>query len=161
MSKTLMMAAGDLVKQSTGRMAEVSGIHKSAQDIAETYLTNYDPLDPSWHPTGSEFYKVQENVYAYSDIGIEVTIRQMADGALQRLIEAQQNDAYVDDEELIVEIRYINVWKVGPLSWAFYSRCITDSDEQVDTSFDVDLSQQLPPGVETAGLVAPGTGTPL
>lgn len=161
MSVTLKMAAGDLVKQSSGRMQEVSGLEKGSQDIAETFLDNYDPADPPWHATGSEFFLIDENVFAYSDIGTETMIHQMAESSLERLIEAQQEDPEVDDDELIAEVKSINVWKIGDLSWAFYSVCVTDSDEDVETGFDIDLSQQLPAAIEAAGQEIPGIGTPL
>lgn len=161
MSRTLKMGAGDLVKASSGRLEEVEGLEKCSQDVAETYLINHDPFDPPWHVTGSEFYLINTETFAYSESGIEGMVRDMADGALQRLMEAQQEDPYVDDEELISEIRTINVWKVGQLSWAFYSVLRTDSDEEVETGFDIDLSQQLPAGIETVGLSVPGDGTPL
>lgn len=161
MSVTLKMAAGDLVKSPAGRMVDVSGLEKSNQDAAETLLTNHDPFDPPWHPTGSEFYLIKNDVYAYNALGISSMIEQMVDGALQRLIEAQQEDPYVDDEELIDEIRSISVWQIGDLSWAFYAMCVTDSDELVYAEFDIDLSQQLPATIEAAGDTVPGTGTPL
>ncbi len=161
MSITIKMGAGDLVKAPSGRFVEVSGLEKCAQDIAETYLNNYDPFDVPWYPTGSEFYLINANVYAYNEMGLSSMIQEMADSALARLMEAQQDDAYVDDEELIAEIRSIDVWQIGDLSWAFHSLCYTDSDEEVETGFDIDLSQQLSAGVETAGLAVPGEGTPL
>ena len=161
MSTTLKMAAGDIVKTPAGRLQEVMGLEKSAQDIAEAYLNNYDPLDPPWHPTGSEFYLIDENVYAYNMIGIASMVERMAGEALERLISSQQDDAAVDDEELIAEVRSINVWQVGALSWAFYSVCVTDSEENIDTGFDIDLSQQLPAAIQSAGLSTPGTGTKL
>ena len=161
MSITMKMAGGDFVKASTGRLVEVSGLEKSAQDIAETYLTNFDPFDPPWHPTGSEFYLIDDNVYAYNQMGIQSMIHQMADSSLRRLMDAQQDDPEVDDEEYIEEIVSIDVWQIGDLSWAFYSICQTDSDEEVETGFDIDLSQQLPASIEATGTEVPGTGTPL
>ena len=161
MSITIKMGGGDLVKAPSGRFVEVSGLEKCSQDIAETYLNNFDPFDTPWYPTGSEFYLINADVYAYNELGIASMVRQMADAALMRLMETQQDDPYVDDEELITEIRSIDVWKIGDLSWAFHSLCYTDSDEEVETGFDIDLSQQLPAGVETAGLAVPGIGTPL
>jgi len=155
------MGAGDLVKAASGSLGEVDQLEKCAQDVAETYLTNYDPFDPPWHATGSEFYLIDNNVFAYNAMGIEAMVRDMADGALRRLMDAQLEDAYADDEERIVEIKSINVWKVGQLSWAFYSVLVTDSDENVETGFDIDLTQQLPAGIETAGALVPGIGTPL
>ena len=161
MSVTLKMAGGDLVVAATGRFVEVSKLEKSAQDIAETYLTNYDPFDPPWHATGSEFYLIDENVYAYNQVGISTMVHQMADSALSRLMDAQQDDPEVDDEEYISEILSIHVWKIGDLSWAFYSICQTDSNEEVETGFDIDLSQQLPASIDAAGTSVPGIGTPL
>ncbi|KKN52883.1 hypothetical protein LCGC14_0607890 [marine sediment metagenome] len=161
MSVTIKMAGGDFVKASTGRLVEASGLEKAAQDIAETYLTNYDPFDPPWHPTGSEFYLIDGNVFAYNKAGISTMVHQMADSSLRRLMDAQQDDPEVDDEEYIADITSINVWQIGDLSWAFYSVCQTDSDEEVETGFDIDLSQQLPAGIEASGNAVPGTGTPL
>lgn len=161
MSITFKMAGGDLVKSSNGRLLDVRGLEKSAQDIAETYLTNFDPADPPWHPTGSEFYMIDENVYAYNQMGVSSMIRQMADSSLRRLMDVQQDDPEVDDEEYIEEILSINVWQIGDLSWAFYSICQTDSDEKVETGFDIDLSQQLPAGIDAVGSAVPGVGTPL
>lgn len=161
MSVTIKMAAGDMVKASSGRMVSVSGLEKGSQDIAETFLNNYDPADPPAHPTGSEFFTLVGSVASGGDIGVSTTIQQMADSALQRLMDAQQDDPTVDDEELIAEIVSINVWRFGDMSWAFYSMCLTDSEEEVETGFDIDLSHQLPAGIETVGLAVPGVGTPL
>lgn len=161
MSVTLKMAAGDLVLTSAGRFQSISGLEKATQDVAETYLTNYDPDDPPWHSTGSEFFLIDENTYAYNTIGIRAIIERMAHDALERLMDAQQDDPEVDDEELIEEISFLNVWQIGALSWAFYSHCTTSSEEKVETGFDMDLSQQLPAAVKTAGLEVPGIGTKL
>jgi len=161
MSATLKMAGGDLVLGPNGRFQEAEGLEKSAQDIAETYLTNFDPFDPPWHATGSEFFLIDDNVYAYNQIGISTMIQQMADSALGRLMDAQQDDPEIDDEEFIAEILSIHVWQIGDLSWAFYSICQTDSDEDVETGFDIDLSQQLPAGIDAVGGAVPGIGTPL
>lgn len=161
MSTTLKMAAGDLVLLSTGQFQSVSGIEKATQDVGETLLNNYDPLDPPYHPTGSEFYMIDQNVYAYNAMGIENMIHAMADSALQRLMDEQADDPYVDDDELITEIRSINVWSIGDLSYAFYAACVTDSDENVNLGFDIDLSQQLPAAIEAAGTAAIGRGVPL
>ncbi len=161
MSVTLKMAAGDLVLMSNGQFQQASGLEKSNQDLAEALLNNYDPLDPPWYPTGSEFYVIDDNVYAYNQMGMETVIRSMAESAIERLMEAQADDPYVDDEELIVETKSVDVWAVGDLSFAFYAACVTDSDENVDVSFDIDLSHQLPSEIETSGGGTPGTGTPL
>ncbi len=155
------MGGGDLVKASTGRLEEVSGLEKCSQDIAETYLINYDPMDPAWHETGSEFYRIASNVFAYNESGISSMIHQMADSALRRLMDAQQDDPMIDDAEFIEDIIGIHVWQIGDLSWAFYSICRTDSDEEVETGFDIDLSQQLPAAIEASGTSVPGVGTPL
>lgn len=155
------MGGGDLVKASTGRLEEVAGLEKCNQDTAETYLINFDPFDPPWHPTGSEFYLIDGNVFAYNQSGISSMIDQMADSALRRLMDAQQEDPEVDDEEFIEDIVGIHVWQIGDLSWAFYSLCQTDSDEDVEVGFDIDLSQQLPASIDAVGLSVPGVGTPL
>lgn len=161
MSVTLKMAAGDILVDAAGQVGTVYGIEKCNQDIAETLLDNYDPFDPPWYTTGSEFYLIDQQIYAYSQIGIRTTIIDMASGAMERLKQAQEDDPYVDDEELISEIRTINVWQIGELSWAFYVLAITDSDDPVDLGFDIDLTQQLPVGVEAIGDIVPGIGTPL
>ena len=161
MSVTFKMAGGDLVLSPQGRLEEVEGLEKCLQDTAETYLNNFDPFDPPWHSTGSEFYQIDGNVYAYNQMGIQSMIQQMAESSLSRLMDAQQDDPEVDDEEYISDILSINVWQIGDLSWAFYSICQTDSDEQVETGFDIDLSQQLPASVDASGTSVPGVGTPL
>lgn len=161
MSITLKMAAGDLVLTPAGRFQSISGLEKCAQDIGEAYLNNYAPADPPWHPTGSEFYEIDENTYAYNTIGIKAIIERMAYDALERLMEMQQEDPEVDDAELIDEITSVQVWQIGALSWAFHSVCVTDSYENVETGFDIDLSHQMPASIETAGLEVPGVGTKL
>lgn len=161
MSSTLKMAAGDLVLLSTGQFQEISGIEKATQDVAETLLNNYDPFDPPWHPTGSEFYVIDSNVYAYNAMGMESMIHAMADASIQRLMDQQADDPYVDDDERIVQIKAINVWSIGDLSYAFYAACTTDSEEDLDLGFDMDLSQQLPAAIEAAGTAVIGRGVPL
>jgi len=157
MSITLRMVNGDISILPSGSAETVMGIEKCAQDIAESLLNTYDPLEPDYY-NGSEFWRLFEDPGHFDVIGIESTIETMAEEAIQRLMELQENDQFVDDDELIDYIEYIRVWKIGPMSWAFHAHVVTDSDERANVGFDIDLDQQLPPTIEPAGIGLPGGG---
>jgi hypothetical protein len=131
MSETIKMANGDIVLDSAGRTIVIDGPEKCAQDIAESLLNNYDPQDPPYH-NGSELYKLDEMTTTLASFGIPSTIESMVHDAIARLMDLQAQDAAITDEELISEIRYIRVWQIGQLSWAFYAKCITNSYEKID-----------------------------
>ena len=156
------MAGGDMVVESSGRFVTATELQKADQDIKETFQNNFDPFDPPWYPTGSEFFKLDTEPLPTNDLAIESRIHNMAFDSLNRLIDAQQDDSSVDDAELIAEVESIDVWKIGDMSWAFYSKCVTDSDEFVETNFEYEFeSDGLPAGVVPTGNHIVGEGTPL
>lgn len=157
MSITLRMVNGDISILPSGAAETVMGLEKCAQDIAESLLNQYDPFDPPYH-NGSEFWRLFEAPEDYDILGIEGTIETMAEEAIERLMELQENDQFIDDDELIDVIEYIRVWKIGPMSWAFHAHIVTDSDERADVGFDIDLDHQLPPTISPAGVDLPGRG---
>lgn len=153
------MMDGDLFMDRAGQSVTVEGIEKCAQDMAEALLNNYDPEDPPPY-NGSELYTIDGMVpEAPSDLGISSMIERMATDAIERLMDFQQNDPYVDDDELIDEIRDMRVWKIGELSWAFHAFCITESDEPAEVGFDISLDQQLPGTIIAEGFPVLGEGT--
>lgn len=160
MSVTMKMANGDLVLDSAGRVVVIDGLEKAAQDMAESYLNNYDPEDPPYH-NGCELYKLDDQTTTLDSFGIPSVIEAMIHDATVRLMDLQAQDPTITDEELIAEILFIRVWQVGLLSWAFYARCQTNSNEKANVSFTIDLLNQLPDGVAQLGDSFPGTGTPI
>jgi hypothetical protein len=163
MSITIKMAAGDMVLLPQGQFQEIEGLEKSTQDLGEGLLNNYDPHDPPWYVTGSELYQIDRDTVSYNLAGIPALIQEMVSDAVYRLMEVQQEDPYVDDDELIVDMRSNNVWPASStgMSWAFYVACITDSDQLVDYGFTTDLSQQFPAELEAVGLSALGLGVSI
>jgi hypothetical protein len=147
---------GDLLLDGAGRLVECQGIEKAAQDMLESFLNNRDPTAPDWY-NGSEFYRIDKLVAAASGMGVDVTIEQFARDAIQRLMELQENDPYVDSDELIAEIQILRALAMGNLTWAFFAKCITESLEPATVGFDVTTSQRTPnlqgsgyqPGVRT------------
>jgi hypothetical protein len=74
-------------------------------------------------------------------------------------MDLQQNDPYVDDDELIDEIREVRVWKIGDLSWAFHALSIVASEEPAEVGFDISLDQQGLGPVDYAGFPLLGDGS--
>lgn len=161
MSTTLKMSNGDLAVDGAGRTVDIRGIEKSAQDMAEAFLNNYDSHNP-YYFNGSEFWRLDTMTFPKGGATASTTIETMARDAIKRLQELQEDDPYVDDDELIAEIRVLRAQPIGQLSYAFYCLAITDSNDPAAVGFDIDLLQQLPAGIaQTGGRSAPGTGTPL
>ena len=155
------MGGGDILLNSTGRPEEVDGLDKVTQDVAETLINEYDSGDPPWYPTGAEFFRLLGRTYAYNSDEIANSIETMAYEAVERLVVTQEEDPYVDDAELIADVRSIRAFSVGDLSWAFYVYLVTDSDEQIKSGGEIDLSQQLPSSLSPDGDHITGIGTPL
>lgn len=156
MSVTFKMDGGDFLLDGAGRLVECQGIEKSAQDILESLLNNRDPTAPDWY-NGSELYRIDKLVASANGMGVDVTIEQYCRDSIQRLMELQENDPYVDNDELIAEIQVLRALAIGNLTWAFFMKCITESQEPATVGFDVTAHQQLPnlqgsgyqPGVRT------------
>jgi len=161
MSVTFKMDNGDLLLDAAGRLATCQGLEKSAQDIGETLLNNYDPSDPS-HYIGSELYKLDRMTFSAGGMDAIMTIEVFTRDAVKRLMEMQENDTEVDDDELISEIEYLQVRKIGSMSYAFYLKCITDSNLAAEVNFDINMKQQLPGAVANPpASFTPGTGSYL
>ncbi len=143
MSFTLKCDNGDLMVSAAGGYVVISGLEKVAQDIAESLLNNKDP-DLETYYNGSELYRIGENTTLLDTIGVEEWVHTMVMESIDRLIDSQDEDAYVDEEESIDTIRELTVEKVGYLSWQFMLRVITESDQNIPMNFDITLSQQLP-----------------
>lgn len=160
MSLSWKMTAGDLTLDGAGRLVEVQGIEKSVQDLLESLLNNYDPDDPDWF-NGSEFYKLDSLVVPLDDVGVDTLIEYYARSATQRLMELQENDPYVDEDELISEIQAIVAQPLGDLTWGFFMRCLTESLQPATVGFDVQPMQRLPSNLQVIqpGVYSPGGGT--
>jgi len=161
MSKTLKMAGGDILMDSTGRPVEIVGLEKVTQDVAETLLNEYDSGDPPWYPTGAEFHRLVGSPSTYSAGDISTQIETMVYDAIERVIISQEEDPYVDDDEMIYDIVTLRAFPVGDLSWAFYVSLLTESEEQVKSEATLDLSQQLPQSLSPDGDHITGIGVPL
>ena len=144
MSYTIKCDDGDLIMDSAGRYVVVYGQEKVAQDIAESLLNNYDPEFPTYY-NGSELYRVDATPMLIATIGAEDFIRSAVESAIERLQDLQDEDDYVDEEEKIDHIAQLTVDKVGPMSYTFYLRVVTESEDDIPLpSYTVSLSQQLP-----------------
>lgn len=143
MSYTLKCDDGDLMLTTVGGYAVISGLEKVAQDIAESLLNNSDP-DLEMYYNGSELYRIGEQPAMLHTIGVEEWIHTAVMESLDRLIDSQDEDSFVDEEESIDEIKELTVEQVGTLSWRFMLRVLTESDQNVPMNFDITLSQQLP-----------------
>ena len=148
MSVTLKMANGDLYVDAAGRYIAIEGIEKCAQDIAESLLNNRDPDFPEWF-NGSELYRLTNGEYlrTMSYMQPEELIHTYVEEAVDRLVELQDFDAYVDEDESIVEIALLDVRSIGNLTYAFFLVCLTDSQEPVRVGFTIDLKQQIPAAI--------------
>jgi len=153
MSVTIMVADGDLAVSVAGRFVYINGIQKCAQDIAESLLNNWDPIEESWY-NGSELYAIDEDPSTLTTLTVEERIRSAVDESIERLRDLQDEDDYVDDDELIDEVRELWASKLGNFTYGFYLRVITSSYEEVPMGFTVSLGQQLPPGLDELDLQA-------
>ena len=99
------------------------------------------------HYNGSELYLLVANPTTHLDIFIEEQIKYAIQDAIDRLIDLQDQDPYIDDDEKLEEIRHLRVKKVGDFTYSFYFLAVTVSDEQVERSFAIELSQQMPDNV--------------
>jgi hypothetical protein len=147
-SVTLKLSYGDWVLLSDGTLQTAEGAEKCAQDIGEGYKNNRDPKDPSWY-NGSELYRLDANpvLYANSGLTAELLIRKMLEESLLRLMSLQQDDAYCDDAERISYLKTLSVLRVGASSYAFYSVTITDTDEEIQQNYSMNLLPQPPAGM--------------
>jgi hypothetical protein len=161
MSTTIKMSGGDIYIERTGRPAIIDKINKASQDVAETFLNEFDIEDPPWYITGAEFWGLIGSLYPFNSNEVSHTIEVMVQDALDRLISAQEDDPYVDDEELIADIQAIWVEPVGQLSWSFYSKLVTDSDEEITSGATIDLGQQLPNSLGPDKNNIIGVGVPM
>jgi hypothetical protein len=159
MSTTLKMDNGDLLLSASGRFVECSGVEKCAQDMAEVLLNNYDSENPGYF-IGSELYKLDGMTFSLGGIDANMMIETFVRDAIKRLMEAQENDPSVENAELIDEIRTLRAQKIGMMSHVFFLKCVTNSDMHVETTYSINLNQQLPGSVATTGAgFTPGTGT--
>jgi len=143
MSYTLKCDDGDLIVNAAGGYSVIFGLEKVAQDIAESLLNNTDP-DAETYYNGSELYQIGDQTTILSTIGVEEWVHTMVMESMERLMDNQDEDDYIDEEESIDTIRELTVEKVGFLSWRFMLRVITESAQNVPMNFDIALSQQLP-----------------
>lgn len=163
MSYTIKCDDGDLIMDAAGRYVVVYGLEKVAQDIAESLLNNYDPEFTTYY-NGSQLYMADANPMLVSTIGAEEFIRSAVEDAISRLQDLQDEDDYIDDTEKIDHISQLTVDQVGPMSYTFYLRVITASEDDLPLDpFTISLAQQLPDSLSKAqGFFAPSgqdTGT--
>jgi hypothetical protein len=160
LSITWQVSNGDIVLDGAGRLVEVQGIEKCTQDLLEALLNQYDAQDPDWY-NGSELHRLDSMVVPLDSIGVDTLIEQYARTATQRLMEQQENDPYVDEDELIAEIQTLVAQPLGNLTWSFFERVLTDSQLPATVGFDLETNQQLPSNFQVSqpGVFNPGGGT--
>lgn len=159
MSTTFKMHNGDLLLDATGTFATCAGIEKCSQDIAETLMNNFSPLDESYY-IGSELYKLDFMTFSAGGMDAIMTIETFARDAVKRLMAMQENDQEVETDELLVEIQFLRAQKIGSLSYGFFMRCLTESELPAEVGFDISLRQQLPNSIaNSASSFVPGTGS--
>lgn len=143
MSITLKCDNGDLIVSTGGTFIFINGLEKCAQDIAESLLNSWD-VDLVQYYNGSELYRVAEDPETLTLISAEERIRLAVDDSIDRLIDLQEADDFVDEDEQIDEVRDLLVERVGFMTYAFYLNVVTASEEQVPLDFFIELTQQLP-----------------
>lgn len=163
MSYTLKCDDGDLMVDAAGRFFIVQGIEKCAQDVAESLLNNWDPEDITWF-NGSEIYLIDADPRALDAISAEERIRLAVEEAIERLIDLQDDDDYADVDEIISEIRELWVRKLGGVSYGFFVKVVTESEDFAPLGFSITLNQQLPSSIDTLDLLnfitTPESNTP-
>jgi hypothetical protein len=144
MSYTMKCDDGDLIMDSTGRYRAVFGQEKCVQDIAESLLNNYDTEFPMYY-NGSLLYEIDHNPAFVEAIGAEAFIHAAVNESIERLMDSQENDEYVDAAEKINHIQQLMVRRLGIMTYTFYLLAITEDDSDVTVDdFVVSLAQQLP-----------------
>jgi hypothetical protein len=143
MSITLKCDNGDLIVSTGGTFIFINGLEKCAQDIAESLLNSWD-VDLVQYYNGSELYRIAEDPETLTLISAEERIRLAVDDSIDRLIDLQEADDFVDEDEQIDEVRDLLVERVGFMTYAFYLNVVTASEEQVPLDFFIELTQQLP-----------------
>jgi len=152
LSNTLKCDNGDLMVAPAGRFLIVTGIEKCAQDMAESLLNSWDPEEDQWY-NGSELFLIGGDPSSLDAISAEERIRSVVEDAIDRLIDLQEDDNYVDLDEKIEEVRELWVRSLGNSTYGFFLRAITESEENVPLGFSIQLSQQLPSSLEVEDLL--------
>lgn len=149
MSTTIKCDNGDLIVGTSGRFILVDGIEKCAQDIAESLLNNWDENEDQYYNGSELFLLLRDQNSVLAGIAVEERIRNAVEEAVFRLMDMQEADDYVDEDELIEQIRELWVQRLGvDGSYAFFLRVITMSELELPMNFDLTLNQMLPQGVE-------------
>ncbi len=143
MSITIKCDDGDLIVATTGAFVIIGGLHKCAQDVAESILNNFDPDLINWY-NGSELYLIGGDPATLHLITAEERIRFAVEDSISRLQDLQHADDLADEDELIEELRTLLVQKVGTMTYGFYLGLVTASDQLVERDFAINLTQQLP-----------------
>ena len=135
-----------------GRFMIVTGIEKCAQDMAEALLNNWDPEGSQWY-NGRALFLIDSDPSSLDAISAEERIRVAVENAIERLIDMQEDDNYVDLDEKIEDIRELWVRSLGNSSYGFFLRVVTESEENIPLGFSIELSQQLPSSLEAQDLM--------
>ena len=144
MSITVKCDDGDLVLDDRHAFMPIDGEEKCAQDVGESLLNNWDPDGINWF-NGSELYSlIGETPSSLDRVSPDEQIHFIVEEAIMRLQDLQDNDAYVDSEEAIDEIRTIDVFAIGKMTYVFRLELVTLSDELLVRQYEISLSQQLP-----------------
>ena len=120
MSLTVRMADGDLEIGNAGEQTYVKGSEKAAQDLLDEIFLPYN----AERDRGNELFEPDGSLTSLAgsiSVGSSA-IRSMLKSAVQRLMQAQQRDAFTDPEEVIREVTAILVQAVNndPTQYAFF-----------------------------------------
>jgi hypothetical protein len=144
MSYTIKCDDGDLIMDVTGRYRAIFGQEKCAQDIAESLLNNYESEFPMYY-NGSSLYQIDYNPSFVDAIGAEAFIQASVSESVERLMDLQENDDYVDAAEKIDRVAQLSVQRIGMMTYTFYLHVVTEDDSNVTVDdFTISLAQQLP-----------------
>lgn len=105
MSKTLQMVDGDFFVGADGRYVEIDGIDKTAQDIAEALLTEYDAQRDEGNALIGASTEDPRIIGSLS----KAYVKREITAAIERLQRYQQRDPAITDLELIDRIRSLIV----------------------------------------------------
>ena len=158
MSRTLKKEDGDLyINPSNGRGSYITGNEKLAQDVADVFMTIYDPE----RGYGFNLATIEDvNSHSSSLPGFSVgLIRSEVRDALERLEALQGDRSYqLNSYEAIKEIGTVHVYQASRTGYTFYVNVVPAAGGQnVKIGYRINLRHQFTgsprnlPGTEVTG----------
>lgn len=137
MSYTFACKDGDWDLDDTGKVKLVAGLHKCAQDVAETLLMSYNALLGN----GNEVITLDMPMNAARVSLPQIVSFKLAE-AIERLMELQRNTDYTTADEAIDYIEDIRIFSGNQLNVYAYVSLVTKSNVKVEKNFEISLRHQ-------------------